>query len=219
MCPGEFFLTKTLVVRNPNQVILGLGLATLVAPKDGTPCIQVKSDTPGVRIAGIMMEASVLDHTLVDGSKSFLEVGDVGGDKNSNESKENPVVITDIFCRIGGSNLDRSVSTDVIIRIHSDHVVGDNLWLWRADHVMLAPNEEPNDERFKLYHQVRQDECKVNVAIIVYGNHVKMYGLFCEHTLKDQCIWKGNHGSTTFFQCELPYDVSESYGEDGYAGK
>eukprot|EP00957_Ditylum_brightwellii_P115000 8771835-Ditylum_brightwellii.AAC.1 len=34
LCPGTFYLTKTLVVRFPNQVILGLGLSTLIAPQD-----------------------------------------------------------------------------------------------------------------------------------------------------------------------------------------
>jgi hypothetical protein len=31
-----------------------------------------------------------------------------------------------------------------MVRIHSGHVLGDNLWLWRADHVSLGPHELPN---------------------------------------------------------------------------
>ena len=109
--------------------------------------------------------------------------------------------------------------------------LGDNLWLWRADHVRLRPNEEPNDPRFKLYHQVRvwekdangnkvrkSNECYVENALEVNGNDVKMYGLFCEHTLGHQMVWRGERGTVSFFQCELPYDVDTDYADDGYVG-
>eukprot|EP00957_Ditylum_brightwellii_P148298 11290921-Ditylum_brightwellii.AAC.1 len=73
-----------------------------------------------------------------DGIASLLEWGNpnINDDRGSST---NPGVLTDIFARVGGSNPDRTVSTDVIMRIHSSNVVGDNLWLWRADHVNLQP--------------------------------------------------------------------------------
>jgi hypothetical protein len=118
LCPGEFFLTRALEVHRPNQVILGLGLATLVAPQDGSPCIRVKPKTPGVRIAGIMLEASVQKSNPVMVA-SLLEIGESGVSDPGN--KNNPVVLSDIFARVGGANLNRNVSTDVMIRIHSDN--------------------------------------------------------------------------------------------------
>ena len=228
LCPGIFFLYKTLEVKKPNQVILGLGLPALVSPQDGSPSIRVKAYTPGVRIAGIMLEASVhngKNSSNADGVRSLLEYGEpdaVGdlGDPN------NPGLLADIFARVGGSNLDRSVSTNVMIRIHSGNVVGDNLWLWRADHVRLRPGELPNDPNFPLYHQVWikneagqiVNECMVDTALEVRGDNVKMYGLFCEHTVQHQLVWKGHNGSVSFYQCELPYDLDTEFAEQGYVG-
>jgi len=234
LCPGIFFLTKPLIIKYTNQVILGLGLATLVAPQDGSPCIRVQPNTHGVRVAGLMLEASKQIESPnstfrnSDNVSSLIsfgepEVTDDAGDR------ENPGLLSDIFTRVGGSNLDRSVSTDIMVRVHSGNVIGDNLWLWRADHVRLAPDEAPNDLKYEKYHQVRiweeedgkkvkVNECVAKNAIEVTGDDVKMYGLFCEHTTEHQCVWKGERGSTTFFQCELPYDVDIDYANDNFTG-
>ncbi len=243
LSPGIYFLTQPLIVKKPNQVILGLGLATLIAPQNGAPCIRVEAGTPGVRIASLVLEASVQDGTFSeyansDKVRSLIDFGEP--DKTGTEDPgdpSNPGLIADLFTRVGGSNLDRTVSTDAMVRIFAGHVIGDNLWLWRADHVKLDKEngEKANDPRFELYHQVRiwdmdenlepvlvdgkrvrVDECICKNAIVVEGNDVKMYGLFAEHTTEDQMIWKGERGSVSFFQCELPYDVDESYAHTGY---
>jgi len=152
-----------------------------------------------------------------DKVRSLLEWG-LPGKKDDGDAVR-PGVLTDIFARVGGSNLDRTVSTDVIIRIHSSNVMGDNLWLWRADHMKLRPGEKANNENFPLYHQTEEGEAQVKNALIVNGDNVNMYGLFCEHTVEDQLIWNGNNGSVVFFQCELPYDVSHAnFGERNFVG-
>jgi hypothetical protein len=234
LCPGIFFLAKPLIVKYPNQVILGIGLATLIAPQDGSPCIRVQAKTPGVRIAALMLEASKqIDSPNSTGAnsdkvKSLLEFGEPHVTNDAGDA-QNPGLISDVFTRVGGSNLDRSVTTDVMVRVHSGNVVGDNLWLWRADHVKLGPKEEANDPNFPLYHQVRiweekdgakvkVDECVTKNAIEVRGNDVRMYGLFCEHTTEHQMVWKGERGSVTFFQCELPYDVDIDFAHDEFTG-
>ncbi len=45
-----------------------------------------------------------------------------------------------------------------------------------------------------------------------------MYGLFCEHTTEHQLVWRGERGSCTFFQCELPYDVDEEFAQKSFTG-
>jgi hypothetical protein len=233
LSPGIYFLTQPLVVKKPNQVILGIGMATLIAPQDGSPCIRVKAGTPGVRVASLVLEASVQKesksvHGNADGVKSLIDFGepDKTGTADPGDPT-NPGLISDIFTRVGGSNLDRSVMTDAMVRVFSGNVVGDNLWLWRADHVKLKPGETPNDSRFPRYHQVRiweevdgkqvkVDECITKNAIVVEGNDVNIYGLFAEHTTEDQMVWKGENGSVCFFQCELPYDVNHSFAHTGY---
>lgn len=233
LSPGIYFLTQPLVVKKPNQVILGIGMATLIAPQDGSPCIHVQANTPGVRVASLVLEASVQKttqsvHRNADGVTSLIEYGEADkiGAADPGDAT-NPGLLSDVFTRVGGSNLDRTVNTDVMVRIHSGNVVGDNLWLWRADHVKLQDGEEPNDKRYPRYHQVRiweekdgkqvrVDECMTNNAIVVNGNDVSIYGLFAEHTVEDQMIWKGENGHVTFFQCELPYEMNESFIHTGY---
>jgi len=234
LSPGIYFLTQPLVVKKPNQVILGIGMATLIAPQDGSPCIRVQAGTPGVRVASLVLEASVQKesssiYSNSDNVKSLVDFGEPEktGDKDPGDAT-NPGLISDIFTRVGGSNLDRTVTTDVMVRIFSGNVVGDNLWLWRADHVKLNPGEAPNDPNVNpRYHQVRiweeidgkqvrVDECMVKNAIVVEGNDVSIYGLFAEHTTADQMVWKGERGNVTFFQCELPYDVNIEFSHTGY---
>ena len=129
LCPGLFFLTKPLIVKHPNQVILGLGLATLIAPQDGSPCIRVEPNTPGVRIAGMTLEGSLQTGEYesglqnIDGTRSLIDVGIPGVADNGDSS--NPILLANIFTRVGGSNLERqNVETDAMVRIHSGNVVG-----------------------------------------------------------------------------------------------
>ena len=76
-----------------------------------------------------------------------------------------------------------------------------------------------NDNHFPLYYQIRDmNQCKVETALEVRGNNVKIYGIFCEHTTENQMIWKGNNGTTLFFQCDLPYDATSTYADKEYAG-
>ena len=54
--PGIYTLSAPLVVEKENQVLLGLGLATLICPPSGNACIQV-ADVSGARVAGVLLQA------------------------------------------------------------------------------------------------------------------------------------------------------------------
>ena len=227
LTPGIYNLDQTLQVQTANQIVLGLGLATLIAP-EGTPCIQVEPHTPGVRIAGIMLEAPPIHpsgrvDTNNDNHWSLLEVGkeQVTDDEGN---PENPIGLFDIFCRVGGGGSAEQrkwISIDTMVRIHSGHVIGDNLWLWRADHASLdtAIQEEVNcPEVSPVFYQTEPEEYNVDTGIIVSGNNVTIYGLAVEHTSKDQTVWTGDDGKVFFYQCEFPYDVDVDFGQKGYRG-
>ena len=219
LSPGIYHLDVPIKLVKSNQVILGIGMATLVAPTDGSPCIQVISGLEGVRVGGIMFEASKIPHISVRTKvASFIEWG-VEGVTGSQDpgNPSNPAVLSDIFCRVGGSSLDRTVSTDVMIRIHSGDVLGDNLWLWRADHVELGPHEEPNFPPLD-YHQVVEGEVPCQTGLIVHGDNVTIHGLAVEHTTEHQVIWYGENGNVQFYQSELPYDVTSEFGRQSYLG-
>ena len=85
-------------------------------------------------------------------------------------------------------------------------MVGDNFWLWRADHGRGAGwNSNPNKN-----------------GLIVNGDNVTLYGLFVEHCQEYQTIWNGNGGRVYFYQSEMPYDPPSQeawrHGEvNGYA--
>jgi hypothetical protein len=219
LSPGIYSLANSIKVKHPNQVILGLGYATLSAPDDGSPCIHVLSQVPGVRIAGLMLEASVLKEVSEGKIASLLEWGDQMSNDPGDEN--NPGVLSDVFARVGG--LMRDVSTDVMIRLHSGNIYGDNLWLWRADHTQLQPNEVPNFPGFDFWQTVKEEsvvetslvedsgasnativsldvelkeECKVKNGLVVerLATNITIVGLAVEHTTEDQVIWKGDYG-------------------------
>ena len=101
----------------------------------------------------------------------------------------NPAILYDISTRIGGATAG-TVTSSIII--NSSDVIGDNLWLWRADHgnggtVGWTVNTCQN-------------------GIIINGNNVIMYGLACQHNQQYQTLWNGSGGRTYFYQSECPYD-------------
>jgi len=57
--PGNYYLTDSIKPRKAGQVILGLGIATLISTT-GKPCIEV-GDVDGVRVAGVLLDAGALE--------------------------------------------------------------------------------------------------------------------------------------------------------------
>lgn len=213
--PGIYVWGKTLKITRNNQVLLGIGMATIQAPTDGSPCIHVSSNVSGVRISGLSLEANLLDDKHYEGS-SLFEWGDATHvpiqDENDNKDSDKEIdptgAIHDLYCFVGGRNPSRDVKVQTMVRIYSNNIIGDNLWLWRADHVQLSSsNEKPNKPHLSEYHVTTWGECKCDTGLEVYGNNVVMNGLAVEHTYKDLVVWHGSNGIVNFYQSELPYDV------------
>jgi hypothetical protein len=175
--PGVHHLSETIKVTRPDTVVLGLGLATIV-PDNGVTAISV-SDVDGVKLAGLLVDAGTVN------SQVLVEVGPAGSTANHTA---NPTSLHDVFFRIGGTGALGRAS--VSLRVNSNNVIGDHMWLWRADHgqnVGWTQNTAAN-------------------GLVVNGDNVTMYGLFVEHYQEYQTIWNGNGGKTYFYQNELPYD-------------
>jgi hypothetical protein len=174
--PGIYHLENSLRVSRPDTIVLGLGYPTLV-PDNGTPAMVI-ADVDGVKVGGILFEAGPTN------SATLLQVGEPG---HSASHARNPLFLYDIFCRAGGAVIGK---TTCIVTIDCNDVVGDNFWLWRADHghgVGWTANENDN-------------------GLVVQGNNVTFYGLFVEHCQKYQTIWNGDGGRVYFYQSEMPYD-------------
>lgn len=185
--PGQYHLEDHIYVNNPDTVVLGLGLATLI-PTNGNAALKV-GNVDGVVIAGLLFQASTTK------SEVLLQVGDEGyaGDAY------NPVTLHDMFARVGGPNdsNNEQVSVETMAVINTSHVVIDNTWFWRADH----------DVAGSVYAQRNP----VSTGFVVNGDHVTAYGLAVEHTLGEMTKWNGNYGKTYFYQSELPYDVDTEW--------
>ena len=194
LTPGVYQLTSSLVVNRPDTIILGLGYPNLI-PETGSPALVV-SDVNGVKVAGLLFDAGPIQ------TPTLMQVGNTNSSLNHSSD---PIFLYDISMRVGGA---AAGTTESCLQINANDVVGDNLWLWRADHGNAGT--------------VGWTINPCNNGLIVNGDRVTMYGLFVEHHEQFQTLWNGNWGRTYFYQSELPYDPPSqdawSYdGEDGYA--
>ncbi|MGO8671341.1 MAG: malectin domain-containing carbohydrate-binding protein [Capsulimonadaceae bacterium] len=178
--PGVYALGGTIQVNNANTVLLGLGLATLQA-NTGATAIQV-ADVAGVTVAGLLIESSSNVGTL-------MEVGPTGASANNSA---NPILLSDLFFRIGGDVVGTATTT---LEINSNYVIGDDFWLWRADHGLAGT--------------VGWTVNTATNGLVVNGSNFSMYGLAVEHFEGYQSWWNGNGGQTYFYQSEAPYDVPD----------
>ncbi|MCD1259538.1 discoidin domain-containing protein [Paenibacillus athensensis] len=175
--PGIYHLSDTLQVTHANTVVMGLGFATLI-PDTGKNVISV-ADVDGVSIAGLIFDAGA------NGSPALLQVGPAG---SAASHATNPTALYDLSFRVGGAVNGK---TDTSLLINSNDVIGDDLWIWRADHGAGAGWSSNTDKN----------------GLVVNGGNVTMYGLFNEHHQEYQTLWNGNGGRVYFYQSEIPYDV------------
>ena len=197
--PGMYELSEPLHVTRPNTIILGIGWATLIPGEKNSDTAILVEDVDGVTIASLMFDAHYTSNTLIQ----------VGTEKTAQRHTQNPILLTDLFFRIGGFR-PAKVYVDRAVELNSNDVIGDHFWIWRADHgVRGSVGWEINTTRNGL---------------VVNGDHVTIYGLFNEHFQEYQTYWTGEHGRTYFYQCETPYDapsqeyyMSENGTRAGYA--
>ncbi|MET7426991.1 ricin-type beta-trefoil lectin domain protein, partial [Dactylosporangium sp. NPDC005555] len=151
--PGVYNVNDTIRITRANTVVLGLGLATIV-PQNGVTAMTV-ADVDGVKVGGILFDAGTTN------SQVLMEVGPNG---STADHSANPTSLHDVFFRVGGAIAGKAT---VSLRVNSNNVIGDHMWIWRADHgnggtVGWNINTGAN-------------------GLVVNGNNVTMYGLFVEH--------------------------------------
>ncbi|WPX97444.1 hypothetical protein [Candidatus Bandiella euplotis] len=182
--PGIYNIQGVLNIPN-DKVVLGLGLPSLVCQSDSGKCMDLGSE--GAHIAGMTFDAGVYGSSS-NPDNILLNVG-----QQYHGSSINPTTLQDIYCRIARiDDAQASPSAYACVKINSDSVIGENLWLWRADH-----------DKQSLQIPFDINYCKH--GLIVIGNDVQMNGLFIEHFNDYQTIWLGKNGKIKFYQSELPY--------------
>ncbi|HWD20317.1 MAG TPA: hypothetical protein VHB20_13670 [Verrucomicrobiae bacterium] len=190
LTPGLYALTNSLTVSRPDAIVLGLGYPTLV-PAKGFPAMVI-ADVDGVKVGGIIFDAGAT------AAPALLEVGPA---KSAVSHASDPICLYDICSRVGGQTKGK---TSTCVTINANDVLGDNLWLWRADHgtgVSWTQNSSSN-------------------GLVVNGDNATIYGLFVEHHEQYQTLWNGNGGRVYFYQSELPYDAPSqtSWSHNGING-
>lgn len=174
--PGIYHVNEPIRVTKANTVLLGIGLATII-PDNEESAIMI-DDVGGVSVDGLVLDAGT--H-----SKTLLTVGEEGCNK---DHKDNPTVLHDVIYRVGGTgDLGSCDSCQVI---NSNDVIIDQTWIWRADH--------GDNVGWKLN--------KAKNGLVVNGDNVTAYGLFCEHFQEYDVLWRGENGTTYFLQNEMCYD-------------
>lgn len=179
LTPGIYKLDQTLHVTQANTVVLGLGIATL-QPVAGNVAMKI-ADVDGVKLGGVLFDA---------GEKNAPTLLQIGENKTTTSHAHNPISLHDVFFRVGGAAVGNATHSVIV---NSNHVIGDNLWVWRGDH--------GNGIGWRLNTTTH--------GIVVNGDDVTMYGLFVEHFHHYQTVWNGENGAVYFYQSEAPYDVPD----------
>lgn len=193
LTPGVYDIDRTLQIRRANTVVLGLGQPTLTSA-NGTVPVEI-SDVPGVMVAGLTIDAGATT------SPALMRVGAAQGPGHSQgrqqTSATNPTTLSDVYFRVGGPHTG---STTVGLEVNSDHVLMDNIWVWRADHGVedFSGGYLGDDERWTTN--------TAKNGLVVNGNDVVATGLFVEHFQQHNTVWNGNDGTTILYQSELAYD-------------
>ncbi len=186
LTPGIYDVARTISVKRPDTVVLGLGHATLTAV-DGAVPLEI-ADVPGVIVAGVTIDAGTVE------SPVLLQVGKKNGNNSPKKNDpSNPVTLSDIYFRVGGPHIGKAT---VALEVNKDNVLIDHTWVWRADHGVEG---FPSDT-------VRWNTNIGRNGVIINGANVTATGLFVEHFQQYNVIWNGENGTTILFQNELPYD-------------
>ncbi len=186
LTPGVYDVDRTIAVKRPGTVVLGLGHATLTAV-DGAVPLEV-ADVPGVIVAGVTIDAGLAE------SPVLLRVGKKHGVRHGGRHSDprDPTTLSDVYFRVGGPHVG---STDVALEVNSDDVLIDHTWVWRGDHGV---------EGFTDTERWRTNTGRYGA--VINGDDVTATGLFVEHFQRYNTVWNGERGTTVLYQNELPYD-------------
>lgn len=194
LTPGVYSVDQSIRVKRAGTVVLGLGLATLTAENGSTPLVI--DDVPGVDVAGVTVDAGPVNSSVL------VQVGTKHQRGQGGSSAADPISMQDVFLRVGGPHAGKAT---VGVQVDSDHVLLDDMWVWRADHGVGGVGWTQNTS---------------DTGLVVNGDDVTATGLFVEHFQKYNVIWNGERGKTVFFQNELPYDAPDqaAWQHDGTLG-
>lgn len=192
LTPGVYDVDRSISVKRPGTVVLGMGHATLTAV-DGAVPLTV-ADTSGVVVAGVSIDAGTEE------SPTLLRVGKTHG-ANHRSDPADPVTLSDVYFRVGGPHVGKA---DVALEVNAHDVLVDHTWVWRGDHGVEGfatdGSAGVNGDTERWATNVGRN------GVVVNGDRVTATGLFVEHFQEHNTIWNGEDGTVVLYQNELPYD-------------
>ncbi len=200
--PGNYLLDEPLEVKIDGTVLLGIGYATLKISNENSEAAIKVGDVGGVRIADILVDAGPFSKNMVV----------VGTENSALDHRNDPTVLSDLYLRIGGVE-NVHTETETALVIHSNDIIGDNFWIWRADHSQGVAWEDEETERGTNFGNPAQTGIEVN------GDRVICYALMVEHFEDFQTVWKGEDGAVVMYQSETPYRVPDQLYWTSHEGK
>lgn len=215
LTPGYYKLSEPIRVSKSNSVLFSMGMTTIENSHSNAALI-VEDDLQGVVISGLFIQANDESTLLKGDATSLLQIGRTSSDKRASDFS---VYLYDVFIRVGAANdgqglgplRSKNQGIQSMVDIFMNDVMIENMWLWRADHV--APGGT------MIRNGLGPDMAYCENALRVQGSNLSIFGLACEHTLKDLVVWSGDYGMVSFYQCELPYDApTDSNGLWNYSG-
>eukprot|EP00930_Biecheleria_cincta_P057759 TRINITY_DN4363_c0_g1_i2.p1 TRINITY_DN4363_c0_g1~~TRINITY_DN4363_c0_g1_i2.p1 ORF type:complete len:918 (-),score=111.43 TRINITY_DN4363_c0_g1_i2:42-2795(-) len=183
--PGIYYLERPIDIIRDSCVVMGLGYATLIPKFGPEPMIRV-GNVDDVRIAGFIFQAGPINLN----TSAILQWGQDGSAYEGDPRR--PGIMYDLTVRVGGPDSE-GVGAKYMLQINNGWVLGDNVWLWVADHCLTNKGLCCTTPR----------HC--DTALKVNGSNVHMYGLAAEHADTDIVQWHGEKGRVFFFQSEFPY--------------
>lgn len=190
--PGIYTLDRPLSVEKEGTVLLGLGYATLkISDANREGALRV-ADVGGVRIADLLLDAGAYSENMAV----------IGTEKSGLSHAEDPAVLSDFYIRVGGA-ADAHTETGTALVVNSNDVIGDNFWIWRADHTLGVAWQDERDESGEITNYGNPAVTGVEVR----GDRVRCYALMVEHFEGYQTVWKGEDGLTVMYQSETPYRI------------
>lgn len=186
LTPGVYDVDRTIEVKRPDTIVMGMGIATLTA-EHGVVAMDV-ADVRGVDVSGLMFDAGpVRSPVLLRVGGRHAGKGGRGRGHDRGGDAADPTAVQDVFFRIGGPHAGRAT---VSLQVDRDHTILDDVWAWRADHGS----------------GVGWNVNTADTGLVVNADDVTATGLFVEHFQKYDVIWNGERGRTVMFQNEMPYD-------------
>jgi hypothetical protein len=186
--PGAYSVTAPLTVPHANQVIFGLGEASVTASTN-TPTIVVDDAATGTILAGFQANGLGFNATTNTGPYAADQI-EIGTKPKATGSPLDPTSLSDV------STVSNSTTDELI----------------NQNDVLLNQAEiQSNNNSGSGYTTVNWPaESSGDYGIVVNGDDVTLEGIWLEHFKMTEATWNGNGGQVIFLENELPLTIPYS---------